>query len=171
MLPSRLAVAGAGLAVVACAGCCGSVEPTTWQGTLAYAFTPATADAGASADGGTAPPASLVGSEADIVTLAAFAPWVASGLDGSYCGPSQFSVEIGPYCQLTATIDSTDWNGKYASDTGSADIQGGQQCTLGTPQGTFTVPVSGGTVAISGGVLNLIVNTQGANVEFQGNLQ
>jgi hypothetical protein len=33
------------------------------------------------------------------------------------------------------------------------------------------VPVSGGTVAISGGVLNLIVDTQGANVEFQGNLR
>jgi len=171
MLPSRLALAGAAFAVVTCTGCCGSVDPTTWQGTLAYAFTPASGDAGASADGGTTPPASIVGSEGDTVMLAAFAPWVTSGFDGSYCGPSQFTVDIGPSCELTATVNTTDWSGKYASDTGSADIVAGQQCTLGTPQGTFTVPVSGGTVAISGGVLNLIVDTQGANVEFQGNLQ
>ena len=106
-----------------------------------------------------------------VVTLAAFAPWVESDFDGSYCGSGQFQVDLGPSCQLTATVNTTDWSGKYASDTGSADIQGGQTCTLSTPQGTFTVPVSGGTVGISGSVLDLVVDTQGANVEFQGNLQ
>jgi hypothetical protein len=160
---------GAALLVALCNGCCGSVDPTTWQGTLAYAWNPGAAAAGA--DGGTAASAPIVGSEVDVVTLAAFAPWVSNGFDGSYCGPSQFTVGIGPSCQLTATVDSADWSGKYASDTGSANIQGGQQCTLSTPQGTFGVYVSGGTLGVSGHVLDLIVDTEGANLEFQGNLQ
>jgi hypothetical protein len=33
------------------------------------------------------------------------------------------------------------------------------------------VPVRGGTVGISGSVMDLVVDTQGANVEFQGNLR
>ena len=170
MVPhSRIGAVFAVAVCTVCTGCCGSVNPTTWQGTLAYAWNPG--GSAATADGGAAAPAPIVGSEVDVVTLAAFAPWVSNGFDGSYCGPSQFTVGIGPSCQLTATVDSADWSGKYASDTGSANIGGGQQCTLSTPQGTFGVNVSGGTIAVSGHVLNLIVDTQGANLEFQGNLQ
>jgi hypothetical protein len=170
MAPRTLA--GAAFAVTLCSGCCGSVDATTWQGTLAYAFNDAPADAGADAgNGGGAPKPSAIGSMYVVVTLDAFAPWVDNGFDGSYCGASQFQVELGPQCELVATVNSADWSGKYASDTGSADIQGGQQCTLTTPQGTFTVAVQGGTVGVSGGVVDLVVDTQGANVEFQGNLQ
>ncbi len=179
---SREALVATACAAWLCAGCCGSVQPTTWQGTLAYAFTPSSSsssssssasdDAGVDGGGsGSAKPPSEIGSMSVVVTLAAFAPWVDSSFDGSYCGAGQFQVDLGPSCQLTAAVNTTDWSGKYASDTGSADIQGGQTCTLSTPQGTFTVPVSGGTVGISGSVLDLVVDTQGANVEFQGNLQ
>jgi hypothetical protein len=172
MAPRTLAGAGAAFAAVLCAGCCGSVDPTTWQGTLAYAFDDNSADAGVDAgDGGAGAKPSAIGSEALVVKLDAFAPWVTNAFDGSYCGSSQFNVDLGPECELTATLDTADWSGQYASDTGSADIAANQECTLTTPQGTFTVAVQGGTVGISGGVIDLVVDTQGANVEFQGNLQ
>jgi len=162
------AIAGAVVAAALCAGCCDSVDTTTWQGTLQYSFP---ASAMSDADAGASHAAPFVGSLSTVVALDAFAPWVQNGFSGGYCGGNDFTVDLGPSCQLAATVGTADYSGKYASDTGSATITADQQCTLSTSSGTFTISVQGGNLAISGSVLNILVDTPGANLEFQGNLQ
>jgi hypothetical protein len=172
--------AGLAGATLVCAGCCGNVQTTTWQGTLQFNFpssasldadagTGASADGGA--DGGVATPPNTAGSLVTTVALDAFAPWVQNTFAGGYCGSNDFTVVIAPGCQLSATLGATDYQGKYASDTGSATIDPGQTCTLTTGSGTFSVPVQGGNLAISGGEVNILLDTPNANIEFEGNLQ
>jgi hypothetical protein len=154
-----------------CAGCCGSVDATTWQGTMNYAFsgTPAGAGADGGSDAGASPP-SVIGATNLTVNLDAFAPWVQNGFSGGYCGSNTFAVILGPSCELTANVVSADF-ARGSSGEGSATIESGQTCTLDTPSGSFTVGVGGGSVAISGSVLDVLLDAPGANVEFQGNLQ
>jgi hypothetical protein len=169
-------IAGAVAVVVLCAGCCGNVQTTTWQGTLDYAFPDsAREDAGPSADAGSdagaAGGATVVGSQATVVALDAYAPWVQNGFSGGYCGSNGFTIDLGPSCQLAATLGSADYGYEGSTGTGSATITGGQPCTLDTPSGAFTVSVQGGSLASSGNTVNILVDTPGANLEFQGNLQ
>ena len=177
---NRPTMAGALAVASLCAGCCGSVDPTTWQGTVNYAFTvDASAppppllipDADAGSDAGKSGTSSaVIGASHITVTLKAFAPWVWNSFSATYCGSSTFSVVLGPSCELAADVVGADTN------EGSASIRSGQTCTLDTPSGSFTVGVEGGSVAISGNhatgaVLDVLLDAPGANVEFQGNLR
>jgi hypothetical protein len=183
-IASTLGVVGiVGLGALAAGGCnpfpCGSVSPSSWQGTITYTFTGASdvdaaegQDAAGSDAGSSSKSAPIVGSLSTTVELDAFAPWVTGGEQQQYCGASTFSVDLGPSCELTATVTMSSYGLNTSSASASAVIDSGQTCTLDTPSGSFTVAVRGGNVAVSGkGSVNVLLNVANANIEFLGNLE